>query len=73
LELPNFDKKPDGMPYDQWLREKGVSVRVTEPIDKYTKAPMSIHNYLKNKPNEIYERALARQGKPLAPEDIGEA
>jgi len=69
--MPNFDKKPDGMPYDQWLREKGISFRITEPIHTDTGAPLSMHNYLKNKPNELYDRALARQGKPLDPEDIG--
>jgi len=71
--MPNFDKKPDGMPYAQWLREKGVSFKITEAVHTDTGAPMSVHNYLKNKPNEAFDMALARQGKALDPEDIGEA
>jgi len=71
--MPNFDEKPDDMPYDQWLKEKGVTIKVTEAIHTDTGAPLGMHNYLKSKPNELYDRALARQGKVLDPEDIGEA
>jgi len=71
--MSNFDKKPDGMPYDQWLRDKGVSIKVTEAIHTDTGIPMSIHNHLKNKSREEYDRILAGQGKALDPEDIGEA
>ena len=71
--MSNFDKKPDGIPYDQWLREKGVSIKVTEAMHTDTNTPISVHNYLKNKPNELYDKALARQGKALNPEDIGSA
>lgn len=70
--MSNFDKKPDGISYAQWLREKNLGIKVTEPIHP-TGAPLSAYNYLKNKPNELYDRSLARQGKALDPEDIGEA
>ena len=69
--MPNFDKKPDGMPYAQWLKGKGVSFKITEAMHTDTNTPMSVHNYLKNKPNEVFDMALAKQGKALDPEDIG--
>ena len=69
--MPNFDKKPDGVSYAQWLKDKGVSFKITEAIHMDTGAPLGIHNYLKNKPNEVFDMALARQGKALDPEDIG--
>lgn len=69
--MPNFDTKPDSMPYAQWLKEKGLSFRITEAIHTDTGTPLSVHNYLKNKPHELYDRALSRQGKALDPEDIG--
>jgi len=66
----NGDKCPEGMPYGQWLREKGIGIKVTEAIHTDSGIPMSIHNALKNKPNELWDRNLARQGKKIDPEDM---
>ncbi|MDD4985860.1 MAG: hypothetical protein PHQ43_08730 [Dehalococcoidales bacterium] len=30
--MPNFDPKPEGMPYGEWLRQKSVGIRVKEHI-----------------------------------------
>ena len=70
--MPNFDIKPKGISYTQWLREKNLSFRITDAIHVDSGIPLSIHDSLKNKPHELYDMALARQGKPLDPEDIGE-
>jgi len=28
----NGDKKPEGMPYGQWLREKGIGITIKNPV-----------------------------------------
>jgi len=68
--MSNFDKKPDGISYVQWLREKNLTFKVSEAICA-DGVPLSVRTHLKNKPHELYDRALAKQGKSLDPEDIG--
>lgn len=30
--MPNFDTKPEGMSYAEWMRGKGVGIRVINPV-----------------------------------------
>lgn len=67
--MSNFDKKPEGMSYGDWLREKNIDFRMKMAIHTDTGIPME---FRVRKVPEIYERALDRQGgKKLDPEDIG--
>jgi len=66
----NFDKCPEGMPYGQWLREKGIAIKVTESVHTDSGIPMDVHNKLTDKNQELFERNLARQGKKIDPEDM---
>lgn len=66
----NGDKCPEGMSYGQWLREKGIGIKVTEAVHKDSGIPLSVHNALKNKTHEEFDMALARQGKKIDPEDM---
>ena len=43
---------------------------ITEAIHADSGIPMHIHNSLKNKTHELYDRNLARQGKQIQPEDM---
>ena len=42
--MPNFETKPEGMPYGQWLREKSIGMRVINPVRRElgTKAPSQL-------------------------------
>ncbi len=68
--MPNGDKCPEGMPYGQWLREKGISIKVTEAVHVDSGIPLWLNKSLTNKPHELYDRNLARQGKKIDPEDM---
>jgi hypothetical protein len=70
--MPNFDKKPEGMSYAQWLREKNVGIKVN-PFTIHTDSglPKEYIDYVKTP--QAFEMAKKRQGKVLEPEDIGEA
>lgn len=68
--MPNFDKKPEGMSYAQWLREKNIGIRVKTAIHIDSGLPQEVVSGLTSKPNEIFERNLERQGKQILPEDM---
>lgn len=68
--MPNGDKCPKGMPYGQWLREKGIGMRVTEAVHEDSGIPQHVHNAFTNKTQEEFERAKACQGKLIDPEDM---
>jgi len=66
----NGDKCPGGMSYGQWLREKGIGIKVTEAIHTDSGIPQSVHDAFKNKPHEEFEMNKARQGGVIDPEDM---
>ncbi len=67
----NGDSCPEGVPYGQWLREKNVGVRVKWANHQERDVPASTMRFLQNKPNELWDRNLARQkGKRIDPEDM---
>jgi len=39
--MPNFDTKPEGMSYIEWIRSKGISFRIVNPVRREfgSKAP----------------------------------
>ncbi len=39
--MPNYDAKPEGMSYANWMRSKGVGIRIINPVrlEFGTKAP----------------------------------
>lgn len=67
--MANFDPKPEGMSYAEWLRSKNVGIRVKENINQDSKLPQEYMNTYKK--NEIFELNKKRQGGELIPEDIG--
>jgi len=69
--MSNFEPKPEGMSYAEWLRQKNISIKVEgHPIHKDSGMPQEYISKQKNRTNEIFELNLARQGKKLDPEDI---
>ena len=42
--MPNFETKPEGMSYAEWMRSKGVGIRVITPVRRElgTKAPSQL-------------------------------
>ena len=42
--MPNFEAKPDGMSYAEWMRSKSVGIRVINPVRRQfgTKAPSQL-------------------------------
>lgn len=66
--MPNFDPKPEGMPYALWLREKNLAIKVKMAIHKDSGLPQEYIDHAKIP--EIYERNLGRQGKKIEPEDM---
>lgn len=67
--MGNFEPKPDGMPYDQWLREKGVGVVVKENIHPGSGLPTYM---MPRKDCEQFEHAVSQMphGRPIEPEDM---
>ncbi len=43
---------------------------ITEAFHPDSGIPQSVHNHLTNKPHELYDRNLTRQGKLIEPEDM---
>ena len=65
----NGDKCPEGMSYGQWLREKGIGIKVT-PFNTHQDSGMPQEYIDRAKGNEIFERNKARQGGVINPEDM---
>ena len=66
--MPNFEPKPKGMTYAEWLRSKNVGICMKTNINEDSKLPQEYMNTFKK--NEIFEHNKKIQGKVLAPEDI---
>ncbi len=66
--MPNFDKKPEGMSYAQWLREKNLGIHIKMAIHTDSGLPQEYISHAKTP--EVFERNLARQGKIIEPEDM---
>ena len=42
--MPNFEPKPEGMSYAEWMRSKGIGIRVINPVRREfgSKAPSQL-------------------------------
>lgn len=42
--MPNFETKPEGMPYAEWMRSKGIGFRIINPVRREfgSKAPSQL-------------------------------
>lgn len=66
--MPNFESKPEGMSYAQWLREKNVAIKVKMAMHTDSGLPQEYISHAKTP--EIFERNVERQGREIDPEDM---
>lgn len=67
--MANFDPKPEGMPYGEWLRQKAVGIRVKEHIHTDSGLPYSIRPQ-DPRPEFEYWRERMPKKKALEAADI---
>lgn len=67
--MPNFDKCPEGISYGQWLREKNIGMKVNS-FTIHTDSGMPQEYLDRVKTPEAFEKAVAKQGGVINPEDM---
>jgi len=70
MNMPNFEKKPEGMSYAEWLRQKNIAISVKTNIHKDSGLPQEVISGLTGKTNELFDKNKSRQGKVIEPEDM---